>query len=164
MTRTLILTRHAKSSWGEVSLPDHARPLNTRGKASAHAIGAWLKTQGHIPDQVLSSSSQRTRETWDLMGLDTDVTYTDSLYHASSQQMMDVLCEASGDVVLMLGHNPGIADFARRLVQTLPTHPRYRDYPTCATAVIDFDIDDWGAVQWHSGQLLDFILPRELLE
>lgn len=164
MTRTLILTRHAKSSWGDASLTDHARPLNTRGKASAQAIGGWLKTQGHIPDQVLSSSSQRTRETWDLMNLEADITYTDSLYHASSQQMMDGLCEASGDVVLMLGHNPGIADFARRLVRTLPTHPRYRDYPTCATAVIEFDVVDWGAVQWHSGRVLDFVLPRELLE
>lgn len=164
MTRTLILTRHAKSSWGDASLPDHARPLNARGQASAHAIGEWLKEQGHIPDQVLSSSSVRTRETWDLMNLDADVIYTDALYHASSQQMMDVLCDARGDIVLMLGHNPGIADFARRLVQTPPIHPRYGDYPTCATTVIKFDVENWDALQWHSGRVLDFILPRELRE
>ncbi|GAA6191918.1 histidine phosphatase family protein [Phaeobacter sp. NW0010-22] len=164
MTRTLILTRHAKSSWGDASLPDHSRPLNTRGKASAQAIGAWLKAQDHIPDQVLSSSSQRTRETWELMNLEADAAYADALYHASSQQMMDVLCDASGNVVLMLGHNPGIADFARRLVRTSPAHPRYGDYPTCATAVIEFDISDWGSLQWHSGRVLNFVLPRELLE
>ena len=69
MTRTLILTRHAKSSWDAPVASDHDRPLNKRGRKSAPAIGTWLKQNGWLPDEVISSTSARTRETWDRMGL-----------------------------------------------------------------------------------------------
>ena len=62
MTRRLILMRHAKSSWDNPFAEDHQRPLNGRGKRSAKAIGEWLRAQGYLPDQILSSSATRTRE------------------------------------------------------------------------------------------------------
>lgn len=165
MTCTLILTRHAKSSWDVPAQNDHSRPLNKRGRRSARAIGNWLSEKGLNPDQVLSSSSQRTRETWDLMGLKAPlVTYTDNLYHASANGMMNSLAEAREPVVLMLGHNPGISEFASEIVKQPPNHPRFYDYPTCATTVIRFDIDRWSDIHWHSGTVEAFILPRELLE
>lgn len=165
MTCTLILTRHAKSSWDDPVLNDHARPLNKRGRRSAKAIGNWLSEKGLSPDQVLSSSSQRTRETWYLMGLSSPlVTFTDDLYHAPETSMLNTLAEAKEPVVLLLGHNPGMAEFASEIVVQPPTHPRYFDYPTCATAVIRFDIDRWSDIRWHSGTVEAFVLPRELLE
>ncbi len=165
MTPTLILTRHAKSSWSSPSLDDHSRPLNERGRKSAKAIGAWLAARGLVPDQVLCSSAQRTRETWERMGLPTtDVVYTDLLYHASATQMLRALGEAEGPTVMMLGHNPGIGEFAEMLVNAPHPHPRFHDYPTCATAIIDFDIDDWARVAWRGGTVRDFIIPRELTE
>ncbi|WP_171179709.1 histidine phosphatase family protein [Ruegeria sp. HKCCD8929] len=165
MSRTLILTRHAKSSWDHPGLDDHARPLNKRGRKSAKAIGAWLAEKGWEPDQVLSSSSTRTRETWERMGLDAPkVSFTHDLYHASAAQMLRLLSEAKGATVLMLGHNPGIADFAEEIVAEAPPHPRFFGYPTCATTVVRFDIDDWRDVTRGSGEVLDFIIPRELLE
>ena len=69
MTCTLILTRHAKSAWDTSAPSDHARPLNQRGRASAKALGDWLRDIDQLPGQVLSSSSQRTRETYQLMDL-----------------------------------------------------------------------------------------------
>ena len=165
MTRTLILTRHAKSSWGDLSLDDHERPLNKRGRKSAAAIADWLREKGWLPDEVLSSTSTRTRETWDRMGLQADkVCFHRTLYHAGSDDMLAELSGATEPTVLMLGHNPGISVFASRIVRRAPDHPRFHDYPTCATTVIQFDIDDWANIRWRSGTVLDFTIPRELLE
>ncbi|MGI9368342.1 MAG: SixA phosphatase family protein [Ruegeria sp.] len=165
MTRHLILTRHAKSTWDDPLLNDHDRPLNKRGRNSAAAIGKWLKDRTYLPDEVLSSSSVRTVETWQRMALDAnETTFTDDLYHAGPDRMFHMLSAAKGNTVLMLGHNPGIAEFASRIVKEEPSHPRFFDYPTCATTIIRFDIENWGDVSWHSGEALDFVIPRELVE
>lgn len=163
MTRTLILMRHAKSSWDDVTLPDHDRPLNDRGRASAKAMGDWLRAQGYRPDAAVSSSSARTVETFRNLGFDIPVEYTRALYHAGPEVMMDVLRDQSAQTVLLLGHNPGIADFSDRLVTHAPRHPRFADYPTCATCVIGFDADRWNQIGWRAGQPIDFAIPREVM-
>ncbi|WP_170362246.1 SixA phosphatase family protein [Ruegeria arenilitoris] len=165
MSRTLILTRHAKSSWNDLNLADHDRPLNKRGRKSAPAIAGWLRANGWLPGEVLSSTSTRTRETWDRMGLQADkITFHRALYHAESEDILTELSGATEPTVLMLGHNPGIGVFASRIVREAPDHARFHDYPTCATTVIRFEIDDWAHVRWHSGTVQGFVIPRELLE
>lgn len=163
MTRTLILTRHAKSSWTTPGLDDHDRPLNDRGTRSAKALGDWMRAKGWLPDQVISSSSKRTRETFADLGLETEAEFTDALYHVSHNQMLRVLSQATGRTVLMLGHNPAVGEFAEGLASTPPDHPRFFDYPTGATLVLQFDIDSWETVAWSGGKVLDFVVPRELL-
>ena len=163
MTRTLILMRHAKSSWDDPDLADHDRPLNTRGIASAQTMGEWLRIQGHVPDAAVSSTSERTGQTYLGLGFDIPVTFTRALYHAGPEVMMEVLQEQADATVLMLGHNPGIADFADRLVTQPPPHPRFADYPTCATTVIGFDADTWNDIGWREGQPIDFAIPREVM-
>ena len=164
MTRTLILMRHAKSSWDNPFLADHDRPLNKRGHKSARATGDWLKQQGLIPDQVISSTSKRTFETFEGLGLDVRPTFTRRLYHADTDQMWEVLSSAQGTCVLMLGHNPGIAEFAAEIVAIQPDHPRFWDYPTCATLVADFPVDAWTDARPHTAVAQEFVIPRELLE
>lgn len=163
MTRTLILTRHAKSSWDDPTLDDHDRPLNERGQKSACAIGDWLRDKGLSPDQVLCSSARRNRETYGKMGFETRLDSTSDLYHVTSNQILRVLSQATGDTVLVLGHNPGLGAFASQIVDEPPDHPRFPDFPTCATLVLRFDIDDWRDLVWHSGHVVDFVIPRELL-
>lgn len=169
MTRILILTRHAKSAWDDISLGDHERPLNKRGRRSAQAIGAWLRKRGYLPDQVISSDATRTRETWAQMAAEMgqaggDPTFTRSLYLAPAQHILANLRQASGRVVLLLGHNPGIAEFAGQIVDEAPAHARFFDYPTGATTVIEFATDTWDDIGWHQGEVLDFIVPRELTD
>lgn len=165
MSRLLILMRHAKSSWDDPTLNDHDRPLNKRGRRSASAMGAWLQQNGWTPDEVISSTATRTRETWERTGLTAEsIRFYSALYLAGPDRMLRHLSEASGKAVLMLGHNPGIAGFANRITEQAPDHPRFADYPTCATTVIRFDIDDWADVQWNSGKVLGFAIPREVLE
>lgn len=163
MTRTLILTRHAKSAWDTNSPSDHARPLNKRGRKSATALGQWLRQIEHIPDQILSSSSQRTRETQALMEFDVPTVFIERLYHASSDIIFQVLREAEQKTVMIVSHNPGIAAFAHAIVAAPPVHNRFDDYPTGATLVARFDIDNWTDLSWSSARVLEYIVPRELL-
>lgn len=163
MTCTLFLTRHAKSAWNTDAPSDHARPLNKRGRRSAGALGNWLHQQSVQAQQVLSSSAQRTRETYELMELPAPATFTERLYHASAQIIFDVLREASKPNVLLLGHNPGLMQFAHDIVKHPPAHSRFEDYPTGATLMVQFEIASWDQLQTASGRVLDFVVPRELL-
>lgn len=160
--RRLILMRHAKSSWDSPTLSDHERALNSRGQRSARALGDWLRAQDHVPDQALVSSARRTQETMAGLRLGMTPDLLPQLYHASDSQMLDALRAARGDRVLMIGHNPGIADFAATLVARAPDHPRFHDYPTCATLVVAFDVPDWSCAAPGGGQVIDFVIPRDL--
>lgn len=161
--RTLILMRHAKSSWDDPFLPDHDRPLNKRGKASARAMGEWLRARGHLPDQALISSSRRTVDTFAGLTLDCPAEATRTLYHAAPSGMLDVLQSATGNTVLMLGHNPGIASFAEALVAAPPDHARFDDFPTAATLVAQFPVDAWHDAMPGTAKMMDFAIPREVL-
>lgn len=163
MTRTLILMRHAKSSWDDYSLDDHERPLNKRGRRSATALGEWLKTTPWQPDQALVSTATRTRETYARLGLSLEAEFTRSLYHANSAEMQMVLEMAIGNIVLMIGHNPGISVFAREMAVSAPQHPRFADFPTGATVVMEFDIAHWESIDTGTGRVVDFVIPRELM-
>lgn len=160
---TLILMRHAKSSWDKAALRDHDRPLNDRGKRSAAALGTWLRENGHVPDQILSSSSTRTRETCSGLDLAAPATFTGNLYHASEAGMLALIrSEGQGKSLLVIGHNPGMAELAHDLVKSSIDHPRFWDYPTGATLVLRFDIYDWADADWQQGVPVDFVIPREL--
>jgi phosphohistidine phosphatase len=64
---------------------------------------------------------------------------------------------------MMIGHNPGIAEFAARIVTTAPRNPEFTRYPTGATLVAEFAIDEWSEVGFGTGAAIDFIVPRELV-
>ena len=162
--RRLILMRHAKSSWDSPTLSDHDRPLNGRGKRSATALGAWLRAQDYAADEALVSDAMRTRQTMDALGLALSPKLVSTLYHASLDALSQTLRGAIGTCVLMIGHNPGIAEFASWLVATAPDHDRFFDYPTGATLVADFDIERWRDVTPASGQVQAFVIPRELTD
>ena len=155
--------RHAKSDWS-YDLDDHERPLNKRGRQSAYALRDWLGLNDYKPDQVLCSSAERTRETLFRLDIKTETTYLRELYLADAANILAVLKKASGDCVLLVAHNPGIAWFAEQIVSASPDHVRFSDYPTGATLVVDFEIDDWEDIRPGSGSSVDFAVPRDLTD
>ena len=167
MTRRLILTRHAKSSWDDPAVADHDRPLNTRGKSAAADLGQWLASRGHLPDVVLCSDAVRTQQTWTgiqpMLGATPELVLKPALYHAGPDVMLAVLRHATAQSVMMVGHNPGIAEFAERLLQRPPLDDTFRRFPTGATLVADFAIESWADLQPGTGVVVDFVVPRELV-
>jgi phosphohistidine phosphatase len=168
MPRRLILMRHAKSDWTDTDATDHARVLNPRGRAACDAIGPWLAAHGYVPDEVLCSDAARTQETWARIAPhlpDTPApTLRPDLYLAEPGGMLGALQGASGAVVAMVGHNPGIGSLAAGVVADRPSHRDFGRYPTLATLVADFDIDDWSAIVPFTGRTVDFIVPRDLTD
>ena len=164
--KRLILTRHAKSSWDDPQTPDHDRPLNERGKAAAADLGQWLASRGYVPDEVLCSDALRTRNTFS--GIAPALPGTPilelkpALYHAGPDVMMAVLRHATNDTVMMIGHNPGIAEFAHRLVARTPASADFTRYPTGATLVVDFALENWSEAAFGQGITVDFIVPKEI--
>ena len=164
MNKRLILMRHAKSGWDDPLLADIERPLNERGRKSARALGGWLKEHGHMPDAVLSSSAARTRETFDRLNIKAPVTCKRELYLAPASVMLKWLKKCEGDTILMVGHNPGIANLAHGVLTEPPQHPRFDFYPTGATLICDFPITTWADAVPRSAHVVDFIVPRDLID
>ena len=159
---TLLLMRHAKSSWKFDDLSDHARPLNGRGKRAAKAVGQVLRARALFPKTIWSSDSTRTRETARRLIDDTPdvfVEYLDGFYHAGANNIL-YLCTEKGEPVsgplMLLGHNPGWEELVYHFGGSS------RRMPTGACAIFK-RVDE--KVEWlnpDAWRLADLILPRDL--
>lgn len=161
--KTLLIMRHAKSSWEEEGQPDHERPLNDRGLRDAPRMGEYLRKKGFVADIILTSSAKRARRTAEAvaeaMKCPDRVEVIDALYLADPLVYLASLRHLPEEarVVLVVGHNPGISGWASKL-----TH-RQIELPTAAVACITLPIDDWSTVSGGTpGMLLDLWLPKKL--
>jgi phosphohistidine phosphatase len=168
--KTLILLRHAKSSWDDERLADHQRPLAPRGRRAAPAVAARLRELGLLPDHVVSSTSVRTRETIALAAehLDTpSIDFQEDMYLAGSGRLLRILraTPETVETLMLVGHNPGMHDVALALVEGEGgrAHRRLESkFPTTAAAVLEFDVERWQDVGPGLGTLLHFIRPKDL--
>ena len=169
--RRLMLLRHAKSDWAKPGLRDHDRPLNPRGREAAPRIGAYMALHALVPDLILASTAKRVTETLEhlLPAFKTrpNVTSEPRIYDAGSNTLLAVLKEAprSAHSLLLVGHNPGMAELAALLIASGDVDARQRlieKFPTAALAVIDFAFDDWGKLHPRAGRLDRFVVPRTL--
>lgn len=172
MSLTLLLFRHAKSSWSEPDLDDFDRPLNGRGQRAAPVVGEWLKDEDLVPDLVLVSGARRARDTWTLVAPAIEgavpVRIDNSLYMAEPGLILDRIRSTGPDVrrLMVIGHNPGLESLARGLVQEgrkKQLKRMYDKFPTGAVAVIDFSVDDWSRVEPGTGTLRAFVRPKDLV-
>jgi len=162
--KRLILVRHAKSSWKDAHLADIDRPLNKRGLRNAPEMGRWLAAQGAPPDLVLSSPANRARTTAahlvKALGLDPAVISIDEdLYFEGTHGMLRALERVDDrfERVMMVGHNPVMT----RLLNQL-TGADVWNMPTCAVALIAFDMPSWGLVDSTAGSLVAYQEPKAL--
>ena len=160
--KKIYIVRHAKSSWGDLSLADIDRPLNKRGKRDAPFMGEKCKSKKYIPDILISSNANRAATTaqifCDALEMDASkLTYEKSLYHAPEDTYVDV-CFGLNDAiqsVMLFGHNPGITYLANSVSQD------YIDnVPTCGVLVIDASIDKWTELDFSRCKLVDFLYPK----
>jgi phosphohistidine phosphatase len=167
--RTLLLLRHAKSSWDEPGLEDHARPLAPRGRRDAAALGAHLARRRPAPGLVLCSTAQRTRETLALLDLPrkTPVRFEPKLYLASAETLLRRLrrLPARERSVLLIAHDPGLDQLAGLLVgggRPRALRRLARGFVTGALAELRVPEAGWRALAPGSAQLERFTRPRDL--
>lgn len=157
----LILIRHCKSDW-EAGVDDHERPLNRRGQAAVTALGTWMAEHDLRPDLWLVSSALRTRATAlgirDAAGDDSPLRTLGELYHATPARIIVAAQEAKANCLALVGHNPGIGKTATLLASEPAKHARFKDYPTGAMTVLDFE----GRVEEGEGTVAHFVVPRDL--
>ena len=161
--KTLVILRHAKSSWKDASLSDHDRPLNRRGKSAAPRMGRLIHDEGIVPDRILSSTAKRARTTAALVAEACDypnvIELNDELYHADARSCLSVLRDAYYDdpCLMVVGHNPGLEE----LLQVLTGESERLQ--TAALAQVSVPIDHWYDIATFTpAVLVNLWRPREL--
>jgi phosphohistidine phosphatase len=171
---TLMLLRHAKSSWAEAGLADMDRLLNERGKRDAKAMGRHMASLGLVPQRVFCSPACRTRDTWKRIAHQLDgapvASFETALYDFGDGSNLLEFIRQEGDVVqslLVIGHNPAIGALATSLTGAGAADLREElamKYPTGALSVIVFEGNNWNKLRRHGGTLLRFDRPKDLAE
>ncbi len=168
--RRLLLLRHAKSSWDDASLPDEERPLAPRGQRAVGLLRAHLRARDAAVDLVLCSPARRTRETWDGIraGLrsEPEVRFVPDVYEATADDLLRVLRAVAGEpaAVLLIGHNPGTAELAGRLVgggEDEALAQLEHGFPTGGLATLSF-AGAWADLGPGRARLAAFARPRDL--
>jgi len=160
--RTLMIIRHAKSSWDDPELDDFDRPLNKRGKHDAPEMGRRLKKSQYFPDLMITSPARRASTTCEVIAERLSypskaIVRDERLYHASSSEILDVLRETD-DLwlnVAIFGHNPGLTDFANRMNGT-----NINNIPTCGIIHAKLNVNTWKDLNFASGEMLFFDYPK----
>lgn len=155
--KTLVLMRHAKAERSAESGLDFDRALTERGRADAALIGRVLAERGVKPDRALVSSARRTTETWEAASAsfgDVEVAYERTLYHAEPaaiRRAVEALEDVAG-VLIVVGHNPGVHQYAVDLMIESAAAPSMLDrmtrFPTAAAAV--FGVDPAGRASFEA--------------
>lgn len=169
--KTLLLLRHAKSDWATASLSDHARPLAERGRTDAVRMAAYCETSGLVPELILASDAERTRQTAAALArqFETAALRFDSrLYLASPHTLFSVIRTVPDEVktLMVIGHNPGLHAAALDLAVPGDESPDMArlvvKFPTAALAVFTVTAATWAAIGPHQGKLTAFIRPKTL--
>lgn len=164
--KTLIVVRHAKSSWSEAGKGDHDRPLNSRGKKDAPEMAKRLRKSGIKIDLLVSSTALRAHTTTQYFAAEYDFSKKDivlegQLYLASAEAYYEVLSKLNDeyDTVAIFGHNPGITVFANSLSQV-----HVDDMPTCAVYAVRADTREWASFKRADKDFLFFDYPKNPLD
>jgi len=160
--KLLYLVRHAKSSWKDAFLEDRDRPLNKRGRRNAPDMGNRLAAQGHRPDLIISSPANRAFTTARIIAEQVDyevseIIQGEDLYFSGTANMRRLLKEVDDryQSVMLVGHNPAMTYFMNDLANTTVDN-----MPTCAIAIIGFDIASWADLHSARGTLQGYGFPK----
>ncbi|MET0166696.1 MAG: histidine phosphatase family protein [Vicinamibacterales bacterium] len=161
--KTLLVLRHAKSSWNDPELDDHERPLNERGRRDGPRMGELVREYGLMPDLVISSDAVRAQLTakavTEAARYAGEILLDPRLYMASPADILSLLrmVRENADTVMIIGHNPGLEELVEQL-----TGER-QAFPTAALAHIVLEIDQWRDLKRSTrGTLLGHWRPKEI--
>lgn len=162
MAKDLFLIRHAKSSWKNLELGDHARPLNKRGRHDAPLMAKILRKSSIMPDVLITSSAVRARSTAEVFAEEfgikkKKIVIDDELYMAGNRDFIKTL-SAIDDVVqtaFLFSHNPGITDFANLLCGSDVVN-----IPTCGVFHTRIIADKWTDLRPGECEFISLDFPK----
>ena len=161
--KTVILVRHAKSSWKDPGLEDFDRPLNKRGKRDAPFMGKKLRERRVHPDLILSSPAKRARQTAMMVAEaigypKKKILYDEAIYHSTARVLLEILRKQddANETIMLFGHNPGFNDLADMLFKDVPAEK----IPTTGVYCIRFGVDHWRDVKEGKGDSGFFDYPK----
>ena len=160
--KRLIIIRHSKSSWKDLSLTDFNRPLNRRGKSDGPLMANYLMSKIDKIDYLHSSSSVRTFETSKYFIKKIQfgkVEYDDSLFHSSATSILNMISNYLEDYqsVMIIAHNPGLTNLINNI-----TNISLDNLPTTGLAEIEFNINSWSNISYENSNLLNLKFPKQL--
>lgn len=159
--KTLLILRHAKSSWDNPELADFDRPLNQRGLADAPLMGNVIRKNNLQPRIILSSPAKRAKHTAILIKeaapFEAEINYVEDIYEASPLKLMRVISQINdeNETALLIGHNPGLEGIIKTLTG------EFYSMPTAALAKIELNIESWSEVSANSGSVNLFVRPKD---
>ena len=164
--KTLLILRHAKSSWDHDDLADYDRPLSKRGESDVPQIGILLQKEHLVPDLIISSSAQRAHKTAQLVvnacgGYEHELRVCPELYLAQPLAYLLILQELGGQIdrVMVVGHNPGLEQLLEALTGQI------NPLPTATLAHVRLNIAHWSDFgKDRSGELVSIWRPQEMPE
>jgi phosphohistidine phosphatase len=163
--KTLIIIRHAKSSWDDPDISDFNRPLNDRGERDAPRMAKRLKEKDFTFTTVISSPAVRALTTChvfvDVLGFPKEhVQISKELYHAGDEIILNVVKKlrdnSKDDVAMLFGHNPGLTDFVNNLLEE-----DIDNVPTTGIVCCKLKIGKWGDAKWGCGEMEFFDWPKK---
>ena len=162
--KTLLLIRHAKSSWDSLTLNDFDRPLNERGKNDAPIMAKRVKKRNIKIDAFISSPARRAKKTAEYFikefgGKEEEVIFVSALYDESIKDF-ETTIEAINDkcdCVAIFSHNPGITAFANLLVKDA----NIDNMPTCSVFAVKINVSKWQDFSRAKKDFLFFEYPKK---
>jgi len=129
-------------------------------------MAAVLKKKGIKPDLIISSTAVRALEYAKILAEELNykkknIVGEKELYIATDNEMLEILrrTDDSNDTVFMIGHNPGITDFANSLCNY------YLDnLPTSGIFGVNFDSDKWKDTDFGKGKFASFDYPKKFIQ
>ena len=161
--KTLTLVRHAKSSWDDSSLSDRDRGLNARGKRDAPVMGERIAAAGVRPSMIITSPAVRAWTTAKIIAQEIGypiefLQRENDLYLASLDTLLDVVVAQENEFnnLMIVGHNPGLTDFANFLSPGLTSN-----LPTAGVVSVSLNVEDWKLYERPATELLIFDYPKK---
>ena len=158
----LLLVRHAKSSWGDLSIKDFDRPLNDRGKNDAPMMAKRLLKRGITIDAFISSPAKRARRTAELFVKEykaskDQIIFFDALYLAGSSAFSEVIAKTDDrfGTIAVFSHNEGITEFANSLTDT-----KTDNIPTCGVFAVSIKAKNWSDFPGAKKEFWFFDFPK----
>jgi phosphohistidine phosphatase len=161
--KTLILLRHAKSSWNNPNLTDFQRPLNKRGQRDAPFMANVLKKTGIKVEKLIASPAERTLTTAQIFADKLDYPFDEivtepSLYDESFNYFLQVIrnIKDSCNTAMIVSHNP----YTTSMINYLANY-NLTNLPTCGCFGIALNVSHWKDAAENTGKCLFYEYPKK---